>query len=732
MSVSEWCIRRPVATVLLMVGMVLAGMLGYFSLPISALPAVDFPTLEVRAGYPGASAEVMAASVTTPLERQLGQISGLEAMTSSTSEGFASITLRFDLGRDIDSAAQDVQAAINAASGVIPRNLPSPPTYSKVNPADAPILTLVASSKTLSLERVNDFADTALAQKLSQVSGVGLVSIQGNLKPAVRVRVNPGALANLGLSLEEVRAAILVSNVNSPKGTLDGKRQAYAIGTNDQITSARDFGSVVVAYRNGAPVRVQDLGAAVESVENVRIGAWVGGHPAVVVDVQRQPGANIIETAERVKALLPSLRLAAPPGVELGILQDRTETIRASIRDVQFTLGLTVILVVLVIFLFLRRLWATVIPGVALPLALIGTFGIMRLLGFSLNNLSLMAITISTGFVVDDAIVMIENIFRYIEEGEPPFTAAIKGAKQIGFTVISLSVSLIAVFIPLLFMPGVVGRLFKEFAMTLSAAVVVSAVVSLTLTPMMCARLLKPETEASRGWFFRVTEKGFDAALAWYAAGLRWVLRHRALTLWVTLGTLAVTVALYGRIPKGLLPLQDTGLLVGVTETSPTESFDAMVQRQAAVVEAVRADPDVVSVASLVGGGGMNPTLNTGKLYIQLRPREEGRAGSEVVMRRLRQAAGAVPGITLFLKGVQDIQLESRPSRTQYQLTLQSANEEELAQWAWRLKEGLERCRQLREVASDLQMGGLQVRVEVDRELASRRNVTMQAIDETL
>src|SRR2546428_5114265 len=532
-----------------MVGVILMGLLGYVLLPISALPSVEFPTIQVTAQYPGAAPDVMASSVTTPLERQFGQISGLALMTSISSFGNASITLQFNLDRDIDAAAQDVQAAMNAANGVLPR-MPNPPTYSKVNPADTPILTLAITSDTLPLEKVNDLADTVLAQKLSEVAGVGLVTIEGNQKPAVRVRVNPAALAGLGLGLEDVRTALIQNNVNAPKGDFDGARQSYSIGANDQIVSAAEYADVILAYRNGSPIRLKDIGSVVDNVENVRLAGWVGQKPAVIVDIPRQPGANIIETADHVKALLPRLRASLPPPVQVSILSDRTQTIRASVRDVQFTLLLTVGLVEMVIFVFLRKLWATVIPSIALPLAVIGAFGVMKLVGFSLDNLSLMALTISTGLVVDDAIVMIENIVRFIEMGEKPLDAALKGAKQIGFTVISLTVSLIAVFIPLLFMTGIVGRLFREFAITLSVAVIMSAIVSLTLTTMMCARLLKPESQEKHGRIYQWSERMFESMLAAYERGLQWVLRHQPLTLTVAIATLAATIWLYFIVPK--------------------------------------------------------------------------------------------------------------------------------------------------------------------------------------
>jgi multidrug efflux pump len=720
-----------VATSLLMLGVVLMGLLGYFLLPISALPPVDFPTIQVTAQYPGASPDVMASSVTTPLERQFGQISGLAQMTSISSFGNANITLQFVLDRDIDAAAQDVQAAMNAAGGVLPK-MPNPPTYSKVNPADTPIITLQITSDTLPLEKVNDLADTVLAQKLSEVSGVGLVTIEGNQKPAVRVRINPAAIAAQGLSLEDVRAALLQNNINAPKGSFDGPRQSYSIGANDQIFSAAEFSNVIVAYKHGSPVRLGDIGQVIDNVENVRLAGWVNNQPSVILDIQRQPGANIIQTADRVKALLPRLRASIPPSVKVSILTDRTETIRASIKDVQFTLLLTVALVVMVIFVFLRKFWATVIPSIALPLAIIGTFGVMKLIGFSLDNLSLMALTIATGFVVDDAIVMIENIVRFIELGETPLQAAFKGAKQIGFTVISLSVSLIAVFIPLLFMTGIVGRLFREFAITLSISVAVSAVVSLTLTPMMCARFLQPEDKTKHGRFYHATERMFQALLNAYERGLVWVLRHQPFTLGVAVLTLVATVWLYVIVPKGLLPQQDTGLITGVTDAAQSISFKAMVERQRVLAEIVGKDPDVVSVASFVGGGTVNATVNTGKLYIDLKPRDQRKASAGEIIDRLREATKNVEGISLFMQAVQDVQIDSRVSRTQYQYTLEDADELELAEWAPKLLAKMSSLPELADVASDQQSGGLQLSVDVDRQTAARYNILPQAIDDTL
>ena len=714
-----------------MAGVVLMGLLGYLLLPVSALPPVDFPTIQVTAEYPGAAPDVMVSSVTTPLERQFGQISGLAQMTSISSFGNSSVTLQFNLDRNIDAAAQDVQAAMNAANGVLPK-MPNPPTYNKVNPADTPILTLSITSDTLPLEKVNDLADTVLAQKLSEVSGVGLVTIEGNQKPAVRVRVNPSAIAGLGLGFEDIRTALLQNNINAPKGSFDGPRQSYAIGANDQIFSASDYANVIVAYRNGSPVRLRDIGEVVDNVENVRLGGWVGNTPSVILDIQRQPGANIIETANRVKALLPRLRASLPPSVKIDILTDRTASIRASVRDVQFTLILTVALVVMVIFVFLRKFWATVIPSVALPLAVIGTFGVMKLIGFSLDNLSLMALTISTGFVVDDAIVMIENIVRFIEGGEPPLQAALKGAKQIGFTVVSLSFSLVAVFIPLIFMTGIVGRLFREFAITLSIAVMVSAFVSLTLTPMMCSRLLEPESDRPHGRWFNATEAFFKGMLNLYETGLRWVLRNQAFVLGVAVVTLVATVWLYILIPKGLLPQQDTGLILGITDAPQTISFEDMVKRQHRIADVVTKDPDVVNVASFVGGGSVNATMNTGRLYIGLKPRHQRAASATQVIARLREATRDLEGISLFMQAVQDVQIDSRVSRTQYQYTLQDADENELSDWAAKLLASLRGLPELTDVATDEQPGGLELSIVVDRQKASRLNILPQAIDDTL
>jgi len=738
-NISEPFIRRPVATSLLMAGVILLGLLGYKLLPISALPTVDFPTIQVTTQYPGASADVMVSSITTPLERQFGQISGLASMNSTSSFGTSTITLQFVLDRPIDVAAQDVQAAINVAGGFLPTNLPNPPKYNKVNPADTPILTLSITSDSLPLDRVNDFADTLLAQKLSEVTGVGLVTIQGNQKPAVRVQLNPAAISSLGLSLEDVRTILGQANVNAPKGSFDGPRQSYTIGSNDQIFSADAYKPIIVAYKNGAPIRLGDVAHIIDSVENDQLAAWVGTKsgekPAVLLDIQRQPGANIIQTVDAVKQLLPRLTGTLPPSVKVTVLADRTETIRASVTDVQFTLLLTVALVVMVMFVFLRKLWATVITSVALPLSLIGTFGVMYLAGFSLDNLSLMALTISTGFVVDDAIVMIENIVRYIEAGDSPLEAALKGARQIGFTVVSLSISLIAVFIPLLFMTGIVGRLFREFAITLSVAVAVSAFVSLTLTPMMCAKLLRAEKEeeqTQRGAFYRWTENFFTRFLNLYERGLRWVLAHQRFTLIVALITLVATILLYIVIPKGLLPQQDTGVIVGVTDAAESISFKAMVERVHAISDIVRRDPDIASVSASIGAGTVNATVNTARLYIVLKPHNQRKSSADEIINRLRNATRDVQGVSLFMQAAQDLQIDARVSRTQYQYLLQDADSAELAQWMPTLVQKLGTLPQLTDVASDQQVNGLQIYVDVDREKASRLNIQPQAIDDTL
>ena len=738
MNISEPFIKRPIATSLLMVALVLVGILAYRSLPVSALPTVDFPTIQVLSQYPGADPEVMASLVTAPLEKQFGQISGLASMNSISSQGTSVITLQFVLGKNIDQASQDVQSAINAAGGVLPPNMPNPPVYNKVNPADTPILTLAITSDTLPIVKVNDFADSVLAQKLSEIPGVGLVSIEGNQKPAVRVKLNPAALDAQGISLEAVRATIASANANAPKGSFNGSHQSFTIGANDQILSAEDLAPLILAYNptNNAPVRLQDVATVQNGVENTLIQAWISTvdkpyRQAVLLDIQRQPGANIIDTVDRVKVLLPKLRASLPPGMHIGIFSDRTETIRASVKDVQFTLLLSVVLVVLVLLLFLRKITATLIPSVALPLSVLGTFGFMYLAGFSLDNLSLMALTISTGFVVDDAIVMIENIVRYLEEGDSPMTAALKGARQIGFTVVSLSISLIAVFIPLLFMSGIVGRLFREFAITLSCSVIVSAIVSLTLTPMMCSRMLRREHKREVKGIGRLLENGFELLLWQYDRSLLWVLRHQKSTFLVAVATLVATVGLFLLIPKGLLPIQDTGLIIGVTDASQDISFKEMVERQKELSEVLARDPDVIRVAAFVGAGPVNPTQNSGRLYIVLKPREK-RVPVREIMARLSVAAHSVSGITLYLQPSQDLQIDTRVSRTQFQYLLQDVDPDSLRKWVPLLLEKLRQCPALEDVSSDQQDLGLQLDISIDRVAASRLNVSVQAIDDTL
>ncbi len=733
MSISEPFIRRPVATTLLMIGLLLAGLVAYKQLAVSALPQVDYPTIVVSTYLPGASADTMASAVTTPLERQFGQVPSLASMTSVSSFGWSQVTLQFTLDRSIDAAEQDVQAAINAASALLPRQLPAPPTYSKSNPADQPILTLSVSSETLPLEKVDDYADSILAQKISQVSGVGLVTLNGGQKPAVRVQVDPEALAGAGLSMEDVRQAIFTANVNQPKGSLDGPRTDYTLATDDQLYEAKTFRPIIIAYANGAPIRLKDVANVDDGVENSQLAGWANGKRAVILNVQRQPGANIIQVADRVKALLPKLSVSLPQALEVKVIADRTETVRASVDDVQFTLLLTIGLVVAVIYLFLRDLRATIIPGVAVPLSLVGTFGIMYLLGYSLDNLSLMALTISTGFVVDDAIVMIENIARYIEAGDRPFVAALKGAKQIGFTIVSLTVSLVAVLIPLLFMQGLIGRLFREFAVTLAAAIGVSAILSLTLTPMMCAHILAPHDEhAQHNWFYRATERFWDAVLAGYDRGLRFVLRHKLATLLVTIGTLGLTVHLALAIPKGFFPSQDTGLVLGVTEASADVSFPRMMALQRQVAEIVQQDPDVATVASFIGADGTNATTNSGRLSIALKPRDDRAASAQEVIDRIAPKVAAIHGISLFMQPVQDLQVDARIARTQYQYTLEDADPEELSTWAPKVVDALKQLPMLRDVASDLQTGGLAQSVVIDRDTASRLGIATQTIDDTL
>jgi multidrug efflux pump len=732
MNPSRLFIERPVATTLLMVGLLLVGLLAYRQLPVSALPEVDYPTIQVATFYPGASPDVMASSVTAPMERQFGQVPGLSQMTSTSSFGSSIITLQFALDQNIDVAEQQVQAAINASGTYLPRDLPNPPIYSKVNPADSPILTLALTSDTLELSKIEDLADTALAQKISQLPGVGLVSISGGQKPAVRIQANPTALASYDLSLEDVRTALGLANVDQAKGVIDGPRQSFTIGANDQLISSVDYRPLVVAYRKGAPVRLSDIATVIDGTENNKQAAWMNLNPAVIVNVQRQPGANIISVADSIKKLLPQLQHSLPSSINVQILSDRTETIRASVKDVQFELMLTVVLVVMVMFLFLRNLSATIIPSIAVPLSLVGTFGVMYLLGYSLNNLTLMALTISTGFVVDDAIVMIENIDRFLEEGDSPLEAALKGSKQIGFTIVSLTVSLIAVLIPLLFMGDIVGRLFREFAVTLAVTILVSALVSLTLTPMMCSLLLKSAKDKKTGKFMRASEDYYQRIVEFYGRTLRVVLRHRTATLVVTVATLAFTLALYIYVPKGFFPVQDTGAILGISEGPASVSFDAMAERQQALARVILKDPDVASLSSFIGVDGTNVTPNSGRIQINLKPRDQRSITASDVIRRLQTQVANIEGITLYLQPVQDLTVEDRVSRTQYQYSLEDASADELSTWVPKLVAKLQALPQLRDVATDQQNGGLLADLVVDRDTASRLGILPQAIDDTL
>jgi len=725
-------ILRPVATSLFMLAILLSGIVAYRLLPISALPQVDYPTIQVVTLYPGASPDVMTSSITAPLERQFGQMPGLNQMSSTSSGGASVITLQFSLDLALDVAEQEVQAAINASGSFLPSDLPMPPIYSKVNPADAPILTLAVTSTSMPLPRLQNLVDTRVAQKISQLPGVGLVTIAGGQRPAVRIQANPKALAAYGLSLEDLRLAIAAANVNQAKGSFDGPARASTIDANDQLRSAAEYLGLIVAYKAGRPIRLQDVATAVDDAENVRLAAWANRSAAVIVNIQRQPGSNVIEVVERVRQLLPQLRAALPASVETQLLSDRTVTIRASVRDVKIELAVAIALVVMVIFLFLRNAAATAIPSVAVPLSLVGTFGVMYLAGFSINNLTLMAMTIATGFVVDDAIVVIENIARYVEEGDPPLQAALKGSEQIGFTIISLTVSLIAVLIPLLFMGEVVGRLFREFAITLAVAILISALVSLTLTPMMCARILRREPPQAQGRFFRATGELIDRVIARYGEMLDWVLERQRATLWVALGTLALTVLLYVVIPKGFFPVQDTGLIQGISEAPQSVSFPAMAERQQALAAAVLEDPAVESLSSFIGVDGVNVTLNSGRMLINLKPRAERDASATEVIRRLQRRLAAVEGITLYMQPVQDLTIEDRVSRTQYQFTVESADPAELAAWVPRIVERLRAIPQLADVASDQQDQGLGAYVEIDRATAARLGVTTAAIDNAL
>ncbi|HWJ39900.1 MAG TPA: multidrug efflux RND transporter permease subunit [Candidatus Limnocylindrales bacterium] len=732
MNLSRPFILRPVATSLLMVGLMLAGLVAYEQLPVSALPQVDYPTIQVMTFYPGASPDVMASSVTAPLERQFGQVPGLTQMTSNSSFGSSVITLQFDLNLNIDIAEQEVQAAINAAATYLPPDLPNPPVYSKTNPADSPILTLALTSKELPLDQVEDLADTRLAQKISQLPGVGLVSIGGGQKPSVRIQANPTSLASYGMTLEDLRTAIASANVNEAKGNFDGKQQAYTIGANDQLLSAKDYLPLIVAYHNGAPIKLSDVADSIDDAENVKAAAWVNLTPAVIVNVQRQPGANIIAVVDRIKALMPRLQASLPASVKVQILTDRTTTIRASVSDVQFELMLTVALVVMVIFLFLRSLSATIIPSIAVPLSLIGTFGVMYLLGYSLDNLSLMALTISTGFVVDDAIVMIENISRFIEEGDQPLEAALKGAEQIGFTILSLTVSLIAVLIPLLFMGDIVGRLFREFAVTLAVTILMSAVVSLTLTPMMSAKLLRHTTEAEQTWFYRKSEKVFNDTIAFYGRTLEWVLEHEWETLMVAIGTLVLTIVLYIVVPKGFFPVQDTGVIQGVSEAPQNVSFAAMSRGQQDLARIILQDPAVESLSSFVGIDGTNTTVNSGRILINLKPLDVRKVDITTVINRLQPKLVAANGLTLYLQPVQDLTVEDRVSRTQYQYSLEDPSADELNTWTNKLVAKLKTIPALRNVATDQQNNGWEEHIVIDRLTASRLGITPNLIDNTL
>ncbi len=732
MSISGPFIVRAIATSLLMLAILLGGILSYQILPVASLPEVEYPTMQVLTFYPGASPDVMASSVTAPLERQFGQMPGLNQMTSKSSLGASVITLQFSLDMSLDVAEQEVQAAINAASSFLPSGLPNPPVYSKVNPADTPIMTLALTSKTLPLPQVEDYAETRLAQKISQLLGVGLVSISGGQRPAVRVRGNPMALSAYGLSLETIRSAIANANVNAAKGSFDGPRLAYTINSNDQLLSASDYRPLIVAYNNGAPVRLSDVADVIDGAENTMLAAWMNTEPAIIMNIQRQPGANVIEVVNRIQQLLPKLRATLPGDIQLKILTDRTTTIRASVRDVQYELLLSVILVVLVIFLFLRNVSATIIPSISVPISLIGTFGLMYLLGFSLNNLTLMALTIAAGFVVDDAIVMIENISRYIEKGEKPLDAALKGAEQIGFTILSLTVSLIGVLIPLLFMGDIVGRLFREFALTLAITILISAFVSLTLTPMLCSRILRHQQPNEMSRFERKSAAILDAIINQYRQSLRWVLDHQPITLLIFIVTFCLTVVLLYFIPKGFFPIQDTGVIQGISEASQSISFTAMAERQQALARVVLTDPAVDNLSSFIGIDGTNTTLNSGRMLITLKPLANRDVSASDVIRRLQPKLTEVVGATLYMQPVQDLTIDTTVSRTQYQYSLGAPNADEVTNWASLLLNKMRQLPQLRDVASDQQNLGLQTLVTIDRDTASRLGITPQLIDDIL
>ena len=732
MSPSRIFILRPVATTLLMAAIMLVGLFAYRFLPLSALPEVDYPTIQVQTFYPGASPDVMTSSVTAPLEVQFGQMPGLNQMSSTSSAGASVITLQFSLNLTLDGAEQQVQAAINAAGNLLPADLPAPPIYAKVNPADAPILTLALTSKTMPLTEVEDLADTRLAQKISQLPGVGLVTISGGNRPAVRIQANSRQLAAYGLNIDDLRTTLANANVNIPKGNFDGPSRAYTINANDQIRNPSDYDDLVVAYRNGAPVKLSDVAEAKESAQNTKLAAWVNTQPAVLLNIQRQPGANVIEVVDGIQRVLPQLRAALPAPVDLQVLTDRTTTIRASVADVEFELGLAVVLVVLVIFIFLRSPSATLIPSLSVPLSLVGTLAVMYLAGFSLNNLSLMALTIATGFVVDDAIVMIENISRYIEAGDPPLQAALKGSEQIGFTIISLTVSLIAVLIPLLFMPDVVGRLFREFAITLAVTIVISAVVALTLVPMMCAKILRRHRPSEMSAMARNNQEWFDALIARYGSLLSWVLDHQPLTLLVAGFTLFLTVLLYIVIPKGFFPVQDTGVIQGISQASPSVSFEAMSRRQQELAAAILKDPDVESLSSFIGVDGTNQTLNSGRFLINLRPQGQRRTTASDVIRRLERETQDVSGISLYMQPVQDLTIDATVSRAQYNFVLEDANPSEFAVWVPKLLERLQQLPQLEDVSSNFGEDGLSAYIQIDRPTAARFGITPATVDNAL
>ena len=732
MSISRPFILRPIATSLLMTGLLLVGIVAYRQLPISALPQVDYPTIQVVTFYPGASPDVTASSITAPLERQFGELPGLSQMTSSSSFGASVITLQFTLEENIDVAEQEVQAAINSAQTYLPVDLPTPPIYSKVNPADAPILTLAMTSDSMPLPQVEDLADTTFAQKISQLPGVGLVSISGGQKPAVRIMANPTELASYGMSLEQLRSVIAQVNVDQAKGQLQDNRQAFTIGANDQLLSPQGYADTIVAYKNGNPVRLSDVAKVITGPENVNQAAWMNNTPAVILNIQRQPGANIIKVVDSIKLRLKQLQSNLPASVKVTVLTDRTNTIRASVKDVQYEMMLTIVLVVLVIFVFLRTLSATIIPSIALPLSLLGTFGVMYLLGYSLDNLSLMALTISTGFVVDDAIVMIENIERYIEEGHTPLEAALQGSAQIGFTIVSLTVSLIAVLIPLLFMGDIVGRLFREFAVTLSVTILFSAIISLTLTPMMCSLLLRQRDQAKHGRVYQWSERAFNNTIAFYGRTVKFVLKHQTVTLLVTIGTLVATIWMYIVVPKGFFPVQDTGVIVGITDAPESISFSAMSERQRELATAILKDKDVESLSSFIGVDGTNTTPNSGRLQINLRSRDERNDDITAIMQRLQQEVAGVEGITLYMQPVQDLTVEDRVSRTQYQFSLEDADPNELASWTTKLLAKLKTLPELRDIATDQQDLAAQANLVIDRATASRLGVTTSAIDNTL